>query len=77
MKYAPNIRVYGSYDFLNSNITATKYLDFLLQNNIKIASYITTNTLFGALEFYKLCQKHKIKPIIGMTLTNAQYHDQN
>ena len=70
MIYFPNLRVYFEYDFLNSNINLKNYFLFLQKNQISQASLITTNSLFGIREFYQKALSYKIKPIIGLTLSN-------
>ncbi|AKU79409.1 DNA polymerase III subunit alpha [Spiroplasma turonicum] len=69
MKYTNLLGVQSCYNFLNSTIKISDYIEFLIRNNIKAAFYADENVMYGAFEFYDLCKKNKIKPIIGLKIT--------
>lgn len=70
MKKLIPLNVCSYYDFLNSTISLEKYISFLIKNNIKVASLISKESVFGIFEFLKLTKKENIKPIIGTTFSN-------
>ncbi|MBE6144053.1 MAG: DNA polymerase III subunit alpha [Firmicutes bacterium] len=50
---------------LTSMIKIDELVSFAKTNNIKSLT-ITDNTMYGVMEFYKVCKKENIKPIIGL-----------
>lgn len=66
MNYVPlYIKTHNS--LLSSLIKIEELIEFAKKNNLK-ALTITDDNLFGALEFYDLCLKNNIKPIIGLEI---------
>lgn len=76
MRSTWNLAVYSCYDFLNSNITAQKYVTFLQKQQINKATFLGVNSLFGLLPFYYLAKQHDIEPIIGLTVSKVVYDKQ-
>lgn len=67
MDYVP-LQVKTSYSLLSSLNNIEKLVS--LAKNLGYTSLaITDSNMFGAIEFYKCCLKHQIKPIIGLELT--------
>ena len=64
--YAP-LYIKTHYSFLSSMIKIEDLIEKAKENNISVLSISDTN-LYGAYEFYKLCKKNDIKPIIGLEL---------
>lgn len=52
---------------LDSIISVEKLISYALENNIKSLT-ITDNNMYGVMDFYKLCTKNNIKPIIGLEI---------
>ncbi len=61
-----NLRVRTDNTFLSSTITIPKLINFSLKNFNKTAAICDYNNMFGASEFYNLCLKNNIKPLIGV-----------
>lgn len=53
---------------MKSAIKLEDIIENSLQNNIPYASLIDIDTMFGTLEFYNLCIKNNLKPIIGLQI---------
>ncbi|MBE4703812.1 DNA polymerase III subunit alpha [Spiroplasma platyhelix] len=66
MKYLVNLNVHSNYSFLSSSIKLKDYLSFAKKNNLASLVLTDSNVMYGAYEFYQLCQQHNIKPIIGL-----------
>lgn len=64
--YAP-LYIKTHNTLLSSMIRTSELIDYAVKNNIK-ALTITDNNLFGAMDFYDLCVKNNIKPIIGLEI---------
>lgn len=56
-----------NYSLLSSLIKIDDLIDFAKEHNFKSLA-ICDNNMFGAMEFYKKCQKSDIKAIIGLEL---------
>ena len=67
MKYVPlYIKTHNS--LLNSMIKLDELINYAKKNNLK-ALTITDNNMYGVMDFYHLCLKNDIKPIIGLEIT--------
>ena len=65
--YAPlNIKTCNS--LLTSMIKINDLVAFASKQGIQ-ALTITDNNMYGVLDFYKACQKYKIKPIVGTEIS--------
>ena len=64
--YIP-LKVTTDYTLLKSLIKVKDLINFCIAKNIKACGICDTN-LFSTIEFYKLCQKNNIKPIIGLEI---------
>ncbi len=58
---------------LDSIISVNSLINYALKNNIKSLA-ITDNNMYGVMDFYKLCTKNNIKPIIGL---EVKYNNKN
>lgn len=66
MKYVPlYIKTHNS--LLSSLIKETDLIEYALKHNLT-ALTITDNNMYGVLDFYHLCKKNNIKPIIGLEI---------
>lgn len=64
MKYVPlYIKTHNS--LLSSLIKESDLIEYALKHNLT-ALTITDNNMYGVLDFYHLCKKNNIKPIIGL-----------
>ena len=59
------LKVTTDYTLLNSLIKIPDLINFCISKNIKSCAICDKN-LFGSIEFYTLCKKNNIKPIIGL-----------
>lgn len=66
MNYVP-LKIKTNYSLLTSLIKINNLIDFAKENNIKVLG-ICDDNLCAVMEFYKLCKKNDIKPIIGLDL---------
>ncbi len=64
--YTP-LKVTTDYSILSSLIKIKDLINFCVQNNFTSCAICDTN-LFGTIEFYKICEKNNIKPIIGLEI---------
>lgn len=69
-----NLIVHSNYSFLESTLTINQIVDFAVKNKCEYASLIDINVMYGAIEFYDLCLKNNIKPIIGL---HVKYKNDN
>ena len=71
MNYVPlYIKTHNS--LLSSLIKEADLIDYAIKNNLT-ALTITDNNMYGVLDFYHLCKKNSIKPVIGLELTIDGY----
>lgn len=61
-----NLIVHSHYSFLQSTLSLEKIVSFAVNNKCSYASLVDINVMYGAIEFYELCLKNNIKPIIGL-----------
>lgn len=69
--YVP-LKVTTDYTLLKSLIKIDDLITFCMSQKISCCGICDTN-LFGAIEFYKKCQKNHIKPIIGLEISIDNY----
>ena len=61
-----HLQVYSSYSFQHSTIVIEDLCKKASQMQIEVLALTDMNNMYGALEFYKACQKYHIKPVFGM-----------
>ena len=61
-----NLIVHSHYSFLQSTLSLEKIVSFAVNNKFSYASLVDINVMYGAIEFYELCLKNNLKPIIGL-----------
>lgn len=61
-----NLIVHSHYSFLQSTLSLEKIVSFAVNNKCSYASLVDINVMYGAIEFYELCLKNNLKPIIGL-----------
>ena len=62
------LKVTTDYTLLSSLIKVPDLINFCVSKNIKSCAICDKN-LYGSIEFYNLCKKNNIKPIIGLEIT--------
>lgn len=60
-----HLRVRSGYSFMKSTIKLNDYLAFAKEHQLDTLVLTDDNVLYGAYQFYQLCQTHQIKPVIG------------
>ena len=70
--YAP-LYIKTNNSLLESMIKIEELIEYAKENDIK-ALTITDNRMYGVMEFYKLCKKNDIKPIIGLEVILEGYN---
>ncbi|WP_338956362.1 DNA polymerase III subunit alpha [Spiroplasma endosymbiont of Polydrusus cervinus] len=68
MMTTPYLNVRTSYSLLSSLITFDKYFNHAMTTGLTSLAICDSN-MFGIYEFHQLCQKNKIKPIVGLNVT--------
>lgn len=61
-----HLQVYSSYSFQRSTIVIEELCKKASHMNMEALALTDSNNMYGALEFYKACQKYHIKAIFGM-----------
>lgn len=61
-----HLQVKSSYSLLKSAASIHKLLERAKSEGFSALALTDENVLYGAIAFYKLCQKHGIKPILGL-----------
>ena len=67
------LKINTEYSLLKSLIKIPDLISFLNTKNIKVCG-ICDDELFGVCEFYNLCLKNDIKPIIGLDVVVEDNH---
>ncbi len=62
----PNLFTRSAYTFFNSLLKVSDIVDLAISNEFSNAFLIDKNIMYGTAEFYSLCKKNNIKPIIGL-----------
>lgn len=62
----PNLFTRSAYTFFNSLLKIKDIVDLSISNEFSNAFLIDRNIMYGVAEFYDLCKKNNIKPIIGI-----------
>ena len=72
MQYVP-LNVKTEYTLLNSMIRMEDLINFAIIHHLTSLA-IADNNMCGAMEFYKACVSHQIKPIIGLDVIIESFH---
>lgn len=62
----------SNYSLLSSMLTIDELVSFAVHHKISSMA-LSDDSMYGVMEFIKKCQKEKIKPIIGLTVTLADF----
>ncbi|MFL2099970.1 DNA polymerase III subunit alpha [Desemzia sp. FAM 24101] len=62
------LQVNSAYSLLQSTLSVEELVLSAKERGYEALALTDQNVLYGAVDFYKLCLKHEIKPIVGLTL---------
>ncbi|MEH7108176.1 DNA polymerase III subunit alpha [Bacillus sp. JJ1764] len=63
-----HLHVYSAYSLLSSTASVADLVKNAVNKGFKALALTDRNVMYGTVEFYKLCKKYQIKPIIGLTV---------
>ncbi|MEH6993051.1 DNA polymerase III subunit alpha [Neobacillus drentensis] len=63
-----HLHVYSAYSLLTSTASVHELIDNAKKKGFRAIALTDRNVMYGAIEFYKLCIKNNIQPIIGLTV---------
>ena len=62
------LQVISSYSLLQSTTSIEELVVKAKERGYRAIALTDHNVLYGMVDFYKMCKKHQIKPILGLTL---------
>jgi DNA polymerase III subunit alpha len=63
-----HLHVYSAYSLLTSTASVPELINNAKKKGFSALAITDRNVMYGTIEFYKLCKKNNIKPIIGLTV---------
>ncbi|MCM3116648.1 DNA polymerase III subunit alpha [Neobacillus sp. MER 74] len=63
-----HLHVYSAYSLLSSTASVPDLIKNAQSKGFSAIALTDRNVMYGTIEFYKLCQKNNMKPIIGLTV---------
>ncbi|MBI5346160.1 MAG: DNA polymerase III subunit alpha [Chlamydiae bacterium] len=63
-----SLHVHSQFSILDSTLSVEKIASLAKENQMPAIALTDSGNMFGAVDFYKACKEHKIKPIIGCEL---------
>lgn len=72
-----HLQVHSGYSLMESTITIEKLLKKAAELQFEAIALTDEHVLYGAVSFYKACQRYGIKPIIGMTVYTTVPEEEN
>ncbi|MFJ7727206.1 DNA polymerase III subunit alpha [Neobacillus sp. NPDC097160] len=63
-----HLHVYSAYSLLTSTASVPNLIENAKRKGFSAIALTDRNVMYGTIEFYKLCKKHNVKPIIGLTV---------
>ncbi len=63
-----HLHVYSAYSLLSSTATVPELVKAAQSKGFRALALTDKNIMSGTIEFYKLCKKNNLKPIIGLTV---------
>ncbi len=63
-----HLHVYSAYSLLTSTASVPELVENAKRKGFSSLALTDRNVMYGAVEFYKLCKKNNLKPIIGLTV---------
>lgn len=73
-----HLNVHTEYSLLNNYNPMKKLISKAKELNFNALAITDYNNMYGVIEFYKLCKKNEIKPVIGVEITlcyGSSYHN--
>ncbi|WP_017756097.1 DNA polymerase III subunit alpha [Calidifontibacillus oryziterrae] len=71
-----HLHVHSAYSLLNSSIQIEELIEAAARKGYRALALTDENVMYGAITFYKACQRYNIKPIIGLSLSIKAVVDQ-
>ncbi|MBD1380102.1 DNA polymerase III subunit alpha [Metabacillus arenae] len=62
-----HLQVQSAYSLLSSSVKIEKLVEQAKHQKFRALAITDVHVMYGAIAFYKLCEKHGVKPIIGLT----------
>ncbi|WP_066311286.1 DNA polymerase III subunit alpha [Bacillus sp. FJAT-29814] len=72
-----HLHVYSAYSLLSSTASVPELVGNARDKGFRALALTDRNVMYGTIEFYKLCKKQNIKPIIGLTVDVASERTEN
>lgn len=63
-----HLHVYSAYSLLSSTASVHELIHHAKKKGFKAIALTDRNVMYGTIEFYKLCLKNNIQPILGLTV---------
>ncbi len=63
-----HLHVYSAYSLLTSTASVHELINNAKKKGFKAIALTDKNVMYGTIEFYKLCLKNNIQPILGLTV---------
>lgn len=70
-----HLHIMSSFSLLNSSVRFSQLIDRAKQLGLTSLALTDENVMYGAVDFYKVCRKANIKPIIGLKLSVLNSED--
>lgn len=72
-----HLHVYSAYSLLTSTASVSDLVQNARDKGFSALALTDRNVMYGTIEFYKLCKKQNMKPIIGLTVDIASERKEN
>src|SRR3954468_1717601 len=72
-----HLHVYSAYSLLTSTASVPNLIENAKKKGFTALALTDRNVMYGTIEFYKLCKKNNVKPIIGLTVDVESEHSEN
>jgi DNA polymerase III subunit alpha len=72
-----HLHVYSAYSLLTSTASVHELINNAKKKGYKAIALTDRNVMYGTIEFYKLCLKNGIQPIIGLTVDVESENDKD
>ncbi|MGG3560376.1 DNA polymerase III subunit alpha [Neobacillus rhizosphaerae] len=63
-----HLHVYSAYSLLTSTASVPELINTAHKKGFTALALTDRNVMYGAIEFYKMCKKKNVKPIMGLTV---------
>ncbi len=72
-----HLHVYSAYSLLTSTAAVPDLIANAQKKGFSSIALTDRNVMYGTIEFYKMCKKNNLKPIIGLTVDVESEHNNN